>query len=93
MMMPPSRPVKVRWVLIWLLYPLAYLAYSLIRGAQVGGYPYPFFDPRLPGGDGRVAGICLAIAAAEALFAFFLVWVGNLRRLQASRHSPGVPFV
>ncbi|HEX3436452.1 MAG TPA: Pr6Pr family membrane protein [Pseudacidobacterium sp.] len=28
----------------WLLYPLAYLIYTLLRGAMVGYYPYPFVD-------------------------------------------------
>jgi len=31
----------------WLAIPVAYLAYSLIRGPIVGWYPYPFMDPRL----------------------------------------------
>ena len=28
----------------WLIYPLAYCAYSLIRGELTGLYPYPFID-------------------------------------------------
>jgi predicted ferric reductase len=28
----------------WLLYPLAYLAYILCRGASSGFYPYPFIE-------------------------------------------------
>jgi hypothetical protein len=28
----------------WLLYPLGYLGYTLLRGAIVGYYPYPFLD-------------------------------------------------
>jgi hypothetical protein len=28
----------------WLLYPLSYLIYALIRGALSGWYPYPFID-------------------------------------------------
>jgi hypothetical protein len=35
--------------LVWAIYPLAYLAYSLIRGVQTGRYPYPFLDPGLVG--------------------------------------------
>jgi hypothetical protein len=30
--------------LVWLLYPLAYVLYSMTRGAIVGWYPYPFVD-------------------------------------------------
>lgn len=31
-------------VLPWLVYPLAYLGFVLIRGALTGRYPYPFID-------------------------------------------------
>jgi hypothetical protein len=36
----------LRWVqpLYWSAYPVAYLAYALIRGRIVGSYPYPFID-------------------------------------------------
>lgn len=30
--------------LIWLMYPLVYLVYAIIRGAITGHYPYPFID-------------------------------------------------
>ncbi len=33
---PPARPVPFTRALIWLVYPIAYLAYSLIRGPIVG---------------------------------------------------------
>ena len=37
---------KSRWIYLvyWLCYPLIYLSYSLIRGAIVNEYPYPFLD-------------------------------------------------
>jgi hypothetical protein len=37
---------SLRWTapLVWLIYPLAYLAVSLVRGAFTGGYPYPFIN-------------------------------------------------
>ena len=36
----------LRWTapLVWLIYPLAYLAVSLVRGAHSGWYPYPFIN-------------------------------------------------
>jgi hypothetical protein len=41
---PPVRiPGESLW--IWLLFPAAYLGYSLIRGPLVDWYPYPFLDP------------------------------------------------
>jgi hypothetical protein len=35
--------------LVWAIYPVAYLVYSLVRGVQTGKYPYPFLDPGLVG--------------------------------------------
>ncbi|MGA8046237.1 MAG: Pr6Pr family membrane protein, partial [Dermatophilaceae bacterium] len=41
----PRRRLSFRASLLWLIYPLAYAGYSLIRGAIVDWYPYPFLDP------------------------------------------------
>lgn len=51
---PPGERISVRDSLIWLTFPLIWTAYSLIRGALVGWYPYPFLDPA-NGGYGTVA--------------------------------------
>ena len=42
---PPSRRLAFRQCLWWMIYPLLYLVYSLIRGPIVDWYPYPFLDP------------------------------------------------
>ena len=36
----------LRWFdpMVWCLYPVAYFAYALARGAWIGSYPYPFID-------------------------------------------------
>jgi hypothetical protein len=41
-----ASKVTLRWkdAGTWLLYPLAYLVYTLIRGAFFDWYPYPFVD-------------------------------------------------
>ena len=41
---PPRHRLSPRIAASWLLYPLAYLVYTLIRGRSVGWYPYPFLD-------------------------------------------------
>lgn len=37
---------RLRWqdAPAWLIYPLAYVAYTLARGAVMNWYPYPFLD-------------------------------------------------
>ena len=54
----------------WLLFPLGYLAYSLIRGPLVHWYPYPFLNPG-PHGYGVVAVVSVGIA----VFAAGLAWL------------------
>jgi len=53
-----------------LLYPVAWLAFTLVRGGLTGWYPYPFLDPALPSGwfgvVAYIAGIAVFIAAVAA---------------------------
>lgn len=41
----PKQKISFRAGVWWLAYPVAYAAYSLIRGPIVNWYPYPFLDP------------------------------------------------
>lgn len=45
----PKRTLSFKSNLIWLLFPVAYVAYSLIRGALTSWYPYPFLNPTTKG--------------------------------------------
>ncbi|QBF28179.1 hypothetical protein EXN22_21745 [Pseudomonas tructae] len=36
--------LRARHLLAWLLYPLGYFAYAMLRGQVIGVYPYPFID-------------------------------------------------
>ena len=80
---PPRTPLGFKAGSLVLVFPLAYLAYSLIRGTVTGWYPYPFIDPTGPGGYG---GVCAYAAGIAALFlvvgwGFRAVgnWLGNHR--------------
>ena len=46
LLIPLVHRLQFRQTIVWSLYPLAYFAYSLIRGPIVDWYPYPFLDPR-----------------------------------------------
>lgn len=65
-----SIPLSFKKGSLWLIFPAAYLAYSLIRGALIGWYPYPFLDPRTKG----YAAI-LGTTTAMIILAVVLVWV------------------
>lgn len=43
-LVPPAQPVIFRRALIWVLFPALYVPYSLVRGAIVNWYPYPFLN-------------------------------------------------
>jgi hypothetical protein len=81
---------QLRWShpLVWAIYPLAYLAYSLIRGGQTGKYPYPFLDPGLVGWRQTMLSN-LAIAVAFLICSYTLVALDHRlgRRLTSSRTS------
>ncbi len=64
----------------WLTGPLAYFAYSLVRGPIAHWYPYPFLDPRHEGGGyGRVALYAVVLALAMGLLAVGVNAIGRRR--------------
>ena len=66
--------------LAWALYPLAYFAYALVRGAATHRYPYPFLDVGRLGWP-RTAGNALAIALGFMAAGYAVVWLdGRLGR-------------
>lgn len=68
----PARPVTFKQSLWWLVFPVLYLVYSLVRGPLVNWYPYPFLNPA-NGGYGMVLvtaiGITLCALVLCVLFA------------------------
>lgn len=40
----PKQSLKWSYAAIWLVYPVAYMIYTLIKGAVTKFYPYPFID-------------------------------------------------
>lgn len=73
-----SATIPYRTAAIWLAYPLAYLCYSLIRGAIVSWYPYPFMDPDTHGYLG-VAITAVVIAVVLAFVAWLIAGVPQWR--------------
>lgn len=67
-------PRRTLW---WLALPLVFFAYSLVRGPLADFYPYPFLDPRLPGGYLRVAAYAAVLAVMMAAVALAVGAVGD----------------
>jgi len=40
----PKGALQARHVLAWMVYPIVYFGYCLLRGSEIGVYPYPFID-------------------------------------------------
>ena len=76
---PPRHTIALGRVGIAALFPLAYLAYSLIRGAVVNWYAYPFLNPA-DGGYGPVLLTCLIIAVGFVLMSLLIFVLGNKLR-------------
>lgn len=74
---PPHRRLPVAVAFWWLAFPALYVAYSLIRGAATGFYPYPFFNPDAVGGYAGVAAYCVGMLVGFLALAFLVRWAGN----------------
>lgn len=81
---PPKARLSTRDALLWLVFPLIWLAYTLIRGPIAGWYPYPFLDPA-NGGYSAVGMTSLVVVVAGALLSLAVAWLGN--RLAARRDA------
>lgn len=73
---PLAHTLRFKKALLWLIFPLAYLVYSLIRGSIVGWYPYQFLNPHGLTGTPGVIGTSIAIA----LLCLGLTWFITRRR-------------
>ncbi len=81
---PPASTLFVNRTTWWLVFPVTYVSYSLIRGAIINWYPYHFFDPSKSGGYGGVVGYSAGIAVAFILLIIFHTWIGNRMALRRS---------
>jgi hypothetical protein len=83
----PKADLRLRQLGRWLLYPLGYLVYALIRGAINRWYPYPFIDVNALGYS-RVLVNAVGVAFAFAVVALLLLALAKLQR-QSKRNMAG----
>ncbi len=75
---PPKSRLSTKHIWYWLIYPAAYLVYSLVRGAAIDYYPYWFINPHeSPGGWNGVALFSTAILIGFLIVSAALIWLGN----------------
>jgi len=81
---PPKSTITWRQMGYWLIYPLVYIVYTLLRGAIVGFYPYPFLNPAKVGGYGVVTLYCIAIFVAFLIVGWLLIAAANALKQQGA---------
>jgi hypothetical protein len=82
----PRGLITSRDVWTFLVVPVGWLVYTLVRGAIVDWYPYPFVDVA-EHGLGVVLLNCVGISAVMLALAFGAMWVD--RRLRVSSRDQG----
>lgn len=85
---PPAKELSFAQTRWWLVFPIVYLVYSLIRGPFVDWYPYPFLDHDHVGSWWGVAAYCVAIALVFVAFTYALTWLGNALGERRRRTAP-----
>lgn len=78
----PKTKLRFKNSLIWLLFPVSYLIYSLIRGAITDWYPYPFLNPAKEGYEG-VALVSLGLLALSVA----LIWLSTDLLLSSAKRK------
>ncbi|MFE1596005.1 Pr6Pr family membrane protein [Nocardia sp. NPDC058705] len=71
---------------LWLIFPVAYGVYSLIRGPIVDWYPYPFIDPRTQGYVSLTIGLVVLLVVFVVL-AVAMASLGDLPARWRERKS------
>ncbi len=79
LLFPPIKKISRRMAWLWLIFPAGYFTFSLIRGAGVNWYPYPFLNPTRVGGYGFVALYAAGIFIVFVVIAMFTRWWADVR--------------
>lgn len=77
---PSPRVGRIRGVAEWMVLPVAYLLYTLVRGYLTDWYPYGFLDPVGQGGLSRFLVFCGILTLILVCLALVLrAWTGRDR--------------
>lgn len=76
---PPVKRITYRSALYWMIFPVAYFIYSLIRGAIIGWYPYPFINPALNGWPTMILTCIIILIGVFALVKVLVICRGRMQ--------------
>lgn len=80
--------LRLARVPLWLVFPVAYCGYALLRGAFTGIYPYPFLEAGTLG-YARVAGNVAMLVALFLVLGLVLAALGRGLARRRGRFTPG----
>ena len=75
----PKVRIAFKRALIWVVFPIVYVIYSLIRGYIVGWYPYPFLNPGSHGYMGVIF-TSITLMVGTVGLALTLAWCTRWRK-------------
>lgn len=73
----PKQSIQWKNILPWLIYPMAYLVYTLLRGPLAQWYPYPFVDV-ITLGYSKVFINCIFVTLAFVVVAMLFVGIAKM---------------
>ena len=79
----PKKEIEHKDLLPWLILPTVYLIYTLLRGALVGWYPYPFIDVSALGYAktfGAIFWLAIAVIVIADLFVLLAKGIVAIKR-------------
>ena len=91
LIVPPHRRITWQRAVWWLVYPLVYVIYSLVRGPIVDWYPYPFLNPDRTNGYPGVFGYCVLITVTFIVMGLLVVAIGNVLSGQRDSRRDSMP--
>jgi hypothetical protein len=87
---PAGHRLRLWIAAAWLTYPAAWFAYTLLRNADTGWYPYPLVDVDAHG-YGRVFANAAILLVAFTAASLVFVLVGNWRARSAGEGPTLIP--
>jgi hypothetical protein len=79
LLFPPGKKLSGSTPLLWLLFPIAYFTFTVIRGPGADFYPYPFMNPDEMGGFGGVVLYAAGILLLFWVTGLFIRWWADKR--------------
>ncbi len=81
---PSRKKISARGALLWLIFPILWLVYTITRGVMLNWYPYPFLNPNKVDGWLGVAGYTLIVCVAFVALSQLLARISRLRTSASS---------